>query len=355
MTSETSPSDSSIEAIDDLIEDAEALIGTEALWRGQILRAGVELGMFTVLDTEPVAASDVATELGLDQDRTYRLLRAMASFDVVEEGPNRRFSLTPLGELFQRDHPHSVQCDILFNRSQEWIRSMLHLPEIVKEGPPSGFVREFGREFFDYLTDNPDYATVYNELMEFASREHPEQLFGALAEYDFSQFSLVCDVGGGRGHFLCHLLAEIPHLEGVILDLPRVVNEPDRRWASKLGVSDRCTYIGGDMFEHVPEADAYFLKWILHNWDDENCRQILSTVHESAPTDGRLFILETLVPGPGSTDYAKRLDITMMTQVGGRERTQAEYRKLLEQTDWVMEETWTSDEGPLSILEAVKG
>lgn len=355
MTNEPPTTGSSPGSLEDLIEEAEALIGTEALWRGQILHAGVELGMFSVLDTEPVPASDIAEKLDLDQDRTYRLLRALACFDVLEEDTNERFSLTPLGELFQRNHPHSVQCDIRFNRSEEWIRAMLHLPDIVKEGTPSGFVREFGMEFFEYLIDNPAYADVYSELMEFASRDHPEQVLDALAEYDFSRFSRICDVGGGRGHFLCHVLAVIPHLEGVVFDLPQVVNETDRRWAGKLSVSDRCTYVGGNMFDHVPEADAYFLKWILHNWDDEECRQILSAVHDSAPADGRLFILETLVSGPGEADYAKRLDVTMMTQVGGRERTHEEYSTLLADSGWVLEETWTPDEGPMTVLEAVKG
>lgn len=176
----------------------------------------------------------------------------------------------------------------------------------------------------------------------------------ALDPYDFSRFSHVCDVGGGRGHLLCHVLEAIPHLRGTVLDLPGVVTEEERRWASKLDVTDRCTYVGGDMFERVPEADAYFLKWILHNWDDEECRQILSTVHEAAPADGRLFVIESVVPGPGTPHFAKRLDVTMMAQVGGRERTEAEYAALLERADWELVERWTPEEGPLSILEAEK-
>lgn len=343
-----------IDPVDDLVGEAEALIGTGALWRGQILYVGVELGIFTVLDADPIAVSEIVEELNLDQDRTYRLLRALAHFGVLEEDTDRRFSLTPLGELFQGDHPHSVQSDLLFNRNPAWIRSMLHLPDIVEDGDPSGFVREFGSGFFEYTAENPEFASHYNELMELASRDHPEQVLGALNEYDFSRFSRVCDVGGGRGYFLCHLLEDLPYLDGIVFDLPNVVAEEDRRWAPKLGLSDRCTYVGGDMFENVPNADAYFLKWILHNWDDEDCHRILSTIHEAAPPDGGLFVLESTVPGPAIAHDAKRLDVTMMTQVGGRERTEAEYVRLLERSGWKLEATWATEEGPLDVLEAVK-
>ena len=108
------------------------------------------------------------------------------------------------------------------------------------------------------------------------------------------------------------------------------------------------------MFDQVPEADAYLLKWILHNWDDDACQTILSTIHAGAPPDGRLFIMESLVPGPETPHHSKRLDITMMTQGGGRERTEREYAALLERSGWKMEETWTLEDGTLSILEAVK-
>lgn len=340
-------------SIDDLVDEAEELLGTDALWRGQIVHAAAELEIFTVIDTTPTAASDVAAELELNRDRTYRLLRALAHFGVLKEDEKRRFTLTPLGELFQADHPKSLRSDVLFNRSPEWLRSMLHLPAVVKEGGPPGFVREFGTEFFDYIASNPENARVYDELMELASRDHPDQFLDSLKGYDFSRFSLVCDVGGGRGHFLCHLLAAVSHLEGVVFDLPRVVNNAGDRWAEKLGVANRCRYVEGDMFERVPEADGYFLKWILHNWDDDDCHLILSNVHDAASSDGRLFLLETLVPGPSTSHYAKRLDVTMMTQVGGRERTRDEYRVLLEGAGWELEEVRNSG-GPLSILEAVK-
>lgn len=354
MVDDSDPNAADSGSADDLVDEAEELIGTDALWRGQIIHAAAELEIFSVVDTHKTAAADVASELDLHEDRTYRLLRALANFGVLEEESPRRFSLTPLGELFQADHPKSLRSDVLFNRSPEWLRSMLHLPMVVKEGGPPGFVREFGTDFFDFIVSNREHGRVYSDLMELASRDYPDQFLDAMDGYDFSRFSLVCDVGGGRGHFLCHLLAAVSGLEGVVFDLPRVVNDDGERWAEKLDVANRCRYVGGDMFERVPEADGYVLKWILHNWDDEDCHRILSNIHEAAAADGRLFLLETLVPGPTTSHYAKRLDVTMMTQVGGRERTREEYSGLLERAGWTLEEVRNPDDGPLSILEAAR-
>lgn len=340
------------ERIGDLVGEATDLIGTEELWRGRILHTGVALGVFEVLDVDPLSARDLAAELDLDADSTYRLLRALAHFGVLDEDEQRRFSLTPVGELFQASHPHSVRSDLLFNRSHEWVLSMLHMPDIVRDGGPSGFVREFGCDFFEYVREHPEFGERYNALMESASRNQPSRILDALAEYDFSQFSRICDVGGGRGHLLCHVLKAHPHLHGTVLDVPAVVAKEDRLWAPELNVADRCTYLGGDMFDEVPEADAYFLKWILHNFGDDECLQILSNIDEAAPADRRLFVIETILPGPGTPHDAKRRDITMMVQTGGRERTKGEYASLLERADWELVETWVPDEGSVRVLEA---
>lgn len=354
MADEELSTDTESKSIEELTEEAEELIGTEAVWRGQILHAGVELGVFDQLGGDPIGASEIARELELDPDRTFRLLRALAHFGVLAEDEERRFTLTPLGTLFQSDHPESVQSEVLFNRSAPWLRSMLHLPAVVREGGPPGFVREHGVGFFEYASSHPDFTNAYNELMELASREHPELFLDALNGYDFSEFSIICDVGGGRGHFLCHILEAVPDIRGVVLDQPSVVAETDHHWASELGVVARCRYLGGDMFEEVPHADCYILKWILHNWNDEDCHRILSTIHANAPSEARLFVLETVVPGRSISHDAKRLDVTMMTQVGGRERTEEEYSTLLDQAGWRLEATRDTAEGGLQILEAVK-
>ena len=271
---------------------------------------------------------------------------------MLAETEDRRFALTPVGAVFGSDHPSMLRQDLLVERSPEWMVPMQHLGDIVRDGGPTGFVREFGCELFDYLDANPAFGDVFNAHMTSLSQDETQLVLEALDTYDFSAFSRVCDIGGGHGHLLCHLLDAQPHLVGTVLERPTVIAEEDRLWAPKVGVEDRCTYEAGDMFEAVPAADAYFMKSIFHDWADEECRRILSTIHEAAPADGRLFVIEAVVPGPSESHIAKRLDMTMMVHAGGRERTESEYAPLFEKSGWTLVETWAPAEGPGSVLEA---
>lgn len=340
------------EELDDALTEAQDLL--MGLWTGRLLNAAVNVGMFDGLDNELTAAKTLANELDLDPDKSYRLLRALGHHGVLTEGPDRQFALTAVGELFQADHPHSLRAEVLFLHSPEWVSAMFHLPDIVEEGEPNGFVREFGVGIFEYMESNPGFAESFNNFMTAASRRQTEVVLSALQEYDFSEFSQVCDIGGGHGHLLCHFLEAHSHLEGIVLDLPSVVAGESQRWAAKLGVEDRCTYLAGDMFETVPTADAYFMKWILHDWSDEDCVRILANIHESAPPDGRLFIAESVVPGPETPHFSKRLDMTMMVHLGGRERTVAEYEELLDAAEWELVERWNPERHHMSVLEARK-
>lgn len=332
------------------MSEAQDLV--RGLWSGRLLNAAAQVGLFDQLDDEPTAAETLADELRLDPDKSYRLLRALAHHGVVAEDNERQFALTTVGELFQHNHPHSHQEEILFLHSREWVSAMFHLPDIIREGEPNGFVREYGCGVFEYMADNPEFAELFNNFMTAASRSQTDAVLDALEAYDFSRFSHVCDVGGGHGHLLCHVLEAHSHLEGTVLDLPGVVAEESQHWAHKLGVEDRCTYVGGDMFDEVPSADAYFLKWILHDWSDEECVRILSTIRDAAPSNSRLFIVEAIVPGPETPHFAKRLDSTMMVHLGGRERTEVEYESLLNSAGWDPVERWEPDEFPMSVLEA---
>lgn len=341
------PADSDTEA--ERFTTAQELV--EGLWSGQVLHAAVRVGLFDQLDEEPTAAATLAADLDLDPDATYRLLRALSHFGVLSEDDSRRFALTPVGQFFRADHPRSVRPGLVLFHSPEWIRALTHLPDILREGGPDGFVREYGRGIFDYMTDVPEFASAFNEFMTSMSHRQAEAFLGVLEEYDVSEFERVCDVGGGHGYLCCRLLEQYPALEGTVFDRPSVVAE-EPTVAMDFGVADRCDYVGGDMFESVPEADAYVLKWILHDWTDGECVDILSTVREAAPSDARLFVLEAVVPGPEQSHFSKQLDITMLVHMGGRERTRAEYASLLERAGWTIVDEWVPPEGPMRILEA---
>jgi hypothetical protein len=176
----------------------------------------------------------------------------------------------------------------------------------------------------------------------------------ALEPYDFSGLSHLCDVGGGHGSTLCTLLVKYPHLQGTVLELPSVVEHTELLWADKMGVGDRCTYVPGDMFREVPPADAYMVKRVIHDWNNEECRQILAIMHRAAPENGRVLIIEQVVPGPDTPHFSKLFDIHMLIMLTGRERTLEEYTKLLEEARWQYHQRWYPASKILGVVEGVK-
>lgn len=352
MTDEITPDTIESEEHANPLQKASRFYHPEMLLGGRTIYAGITLGIFDLLADNPLPASGIADELDANPDHTYRLLRALGSLGLMEEDDTRRFSLTPVGECFSTDHPQSLRDMILAFYDPDILSATFHLPEVVKEDGPDGFVREHGAPAFEYFEQNPDLGMRFGRLMDSFSTIETKLVLDALDGYDFSEFSHVCDIGGRNGHLLCSLLEAHPHLEGTVLDLPNVIEHSDQHWAPKLGVADRCTYVGGDMFEEVPVADVYFMKKILHDWADEECVEILSTIHEVAPSDARVFIVEDVLPGPETPHQSKLWDLQMMLMIGGRERTKSEFASLFERSGWQLADVWNPDE---SLRERLSG
>lgn len=352
MTDETATAPTGSEQDFDPRQQASRFYHPEMFLGGRTIYAGITLGVFDLLADNPIPSSDVADKLELDPDHSYRLLRALASLGLMEEDETRRFSLNPVGKCFSTDHPQSIRAMILAFYDPEILSATHHLPEVVREGGPDGFVREHGAPAFEYFEHNPELGMLFGQLMDSFSKIETDLVLDAVSGYDFSEFSHVCDIGGRNGHLLCSLLQTHPHLEGTVLDLPPVIEQTDQHWAPKLGVDDRCTYVGGDMFEEVPAADGYIMKKVLHDWTDEDCVEILSNIHEAATPGARLFIVEDVLPGPETPHQSKLWDLQMMLMIGGRERTESEFDSLLEQSGWQLVDVWDPDE---SLREKLRG
>jgi hypothetical protein len=324
-------------------------------WRSQILYAGVKLGVFDALASGPRNAVSVASALGVDAGMLYRLMRALGSLELLQEDNTKTFSLTLMGELLCRDHPHTLRGATLLEEGPEHYAAWRHLPALITEGQQNAFVREFGQPAFAYAVQHPSHGAVFNEAMSSYSSTYSLLVLEALEPYDFSSISHLCDVGGGHGHTLCSLLVKYPHLKGTVLELPNVIENQELLWANKMGVGDRCTYVPGDMFREVPPADAYMVKAVIHDWNDAEGVQILSTMHRAAPQHGRVFIMEQIVPGPDTPHFAKLFDIHMLIWGTGRERTLEEYAGLLERAGWTYRQTWYPASKMLGVVEGVKG
>lgn len=351
MTADELDASTADETAAERVERARELVGIEARFRALTLRAGAELGLFDVVGEDSQSADEIAAAVGSDSEYTARLLRALAHYGVMAEDGAGEYTITDDGRLFRADGPHRARDPLLFFWHPDYLAAWGQLPNIVSEGGPDGFVREFGRDFFAHQAATPDLAAAFNATMTAGGERKTREFLGALDGYDFGPYATVCDVGGGHGHLLSHLLESQPHLDGFVLEIPGVVAETDRHVAARVGVDDRLEYVSGDMFETVPEADVYLLQGVLHDWSDEKSETILSTIRTVVADGGRLFVSEPVLPPAGEHHPAIPSDINMMV-IGGRERTESEFRRLFSNTGWELLDTWGPTDSGRAVLEA---
>jgi hypothetical protein len=322
-------------------------------WRSQILAAGTELGIFDRMDaTTPRGAGELAAAMGLDPALLYRLLRALAAIGLLVEDAAGGFVLTERGDLLRAAHPQSLAAMARLEEGPQHYALWKHLPAMIRDGTQNAFVREFGCMAFDHAKRDRDYAERFDQAMTSYSAAQSAQVLAALSGADLSGVRVFCDVAGGRGYMTCALLQAYPHLSGIVLDLPDVVADRDALWARKLGLEPRCRHVGGDMFKNVPKADAYGLKMILHDWNDDECVAILETMRRGAAGPARVFIMEHIVPAPDVPHFAKLFDVHMMCWGTGQERTEAQYAELLRRAGW---RKVASHHAPGSVMGVIEG
>ena len=320
-------------------------------WRSQTLYAGVKLGVFEVVGDEPLSFDHVAHDLGIDSVLGYRLLRALAALGVLRESAGKSFSSTPAGQMLRADHPQSMRDAFLLREGPEHTAVWKHLPDIVRDGRQTGFVREYGTTAFAYAEREPSYGDAFSAGMSSQSNLQTIWTIEALRKCDLGSVVHLCDVGGGQGHLLCHVLSANPLMRGTVLERAQVLGQGETAWAEKLRVADRCAFVAGDMFAAVPAADAYALKMILHDWDDTECVKVLDVLRRCAVRPARLFIVEHVIPDRGGPDYAAMFDMHMMCWGTGRERTIAEYRGLFEGAGWSFKAAWFPRGGAIGVIE----
>ncbi|RST18638.1 methyltransferase [Streptomyces sp. WAC05374] len=292
------------------------------------VHTAAELGLADLLAERPYSSAELAEKTGAHHGSLRRLLLALAGLGVVTQGDDDRFSLAALGQPLRRDAPDSVLGLVRLGCGPEVWRAWEHLLPSVRTGQPAWELAH-GVDWLGFYADNPERAAVFHR----SQAEHTRDTMpGILAAADFSRFPTVVDVGGGDGTLMAHVLSSHPGLEGVLVDLPSGLAGAAGRLAAA-GVTDRCRVVGGDFFTSVPEGgDAYVLKEILHDWEDDRAVAILRTVRAAMPPDGRLVVVERVLPeraaaGPVEAHLYLR-DLLMLTVTGGRERTEQEFHAL---------------------------
>ena len=269
---------------------------------------------------------ELASAVGAHPPSLYRVLRALAASGIFHEEGDGRFSNTALSELLRSGVPGSLRdLALLFGDETSW-RSWEGILHAVRTGE-APFEHVYGEKFFDYLQAHPDTAAMFDRAMASASSTTNAAV---VAAYDFSGLGTLVDVGGGSGAALCSVLEATPGLQGVIFDLPHVAQRA-RECIAAQGLSGRCRFEAGSFFEAVPSgAGGYFLKHILHDWGDADCARILAACRAAMDAGARLLVCERIVPPGNEPSPAKLIDLHMlMTNHGGRERTETEYCELL--------------------------
>lgn len=296
-------------------------------WVSRCLQMMAELGIADTIGDTPKTVEELAAASGTHAPALRRMLRLLSGLGMlVKDEQTQRWGLTELGAMLRKDDPGSVYGSLrALGHMLSW-QAWGDLKSSLQTGKPA--VEKFmGDTFFNYMSSHPEVAAIFNESMAaYQTRNAP----AVVSAYDFSVARTITDVGGGTGALMSHILQRHPGARGTIFDMPHVAREARAR-LSTLGLAERCDAIEGDFFVSVPQGqDLYILSQILHDWDDEKSLHILGNVRQAMRPDSRLLIVETVLPGDDAMHFGNLYDMAMLVLVGGQERTEAEYRALVD-------------------------
>ncbi|GAA4638864.1 methyltransferase [Actinoallomurus vinaceus] len=293
----------------------------------KVLHVLAELKVADHLADGPRDVPALARDVGADPDALYRVLRCAASYGVFAETPDGRFGLTSMAELLRSDVEQSHRDLVMLVGGDLWWRPYEELAYAVRTGR-SAAEHVFGRPFYAHLRSDAEASARFDRAMTQMSLAQARAI---LARYSFAGYRRIADIGGGHGYFLSQVLLSSPDTEGLLFDQEHVVAGAGPV-LDKHGVADRTTVVAGDFFTEIPGGcDAYLLKAILINWPDDRAVRILRAVRAAigeAP-GARLFVIEPVVAPGNARDYSKALDVDMLVNLGGRQRTTEEWRRLI--------------------------
>ena len=314
----------------------------------QAISVVAELGIADALVNGPQTAPELAQTVGVDPSALFRILRAVSSAGVFCARPDGRFEQTALSECLRSAVSSSMRAWARL-LGAEWhhrlIADMLHS---VRTGT-SVVERVYGLPLWEHFAQHPEQAALCNESMtNFSSTE----IAALLESYDFSSIETLVDVGGGLGSLLEAILTAHAPMRGILADLPAVIDSA-RPEISRRGLADRCQVVGMDFFTCVPAGgDAYLLKHVLHDWNDERSLQILKNCHAVMPHGAILLVIEAVIaPGP-EPSLGKMLDLQMML-IGGKERSGEEFQSLFQAAGFELTRIVPTP-SPVSVVEGRK-
>ena len=294
-------------------------------WTTQLVAAVARLGIPDRLAiAQPQSSEQLARDVGANAGALHRVMRALSSIGVFADLGSRQYTLTPIGDRLRSDHPESMRDFFLAETDDVHRRSWSVVVDAIRSGLPQP-TAVFGTTVFDYYGKHVEEGEQFGRAMENVSAMSAH---GVLASYDFSSARLIVDVGGGNGSFLRAVLQQHRQPTGIVVDLPYMESQAVASIEHD-SLRNRCRFEAHDIFESVPAGgDIYLLRFILHDWNDDESHRILTTVRTAMLPTGRVLIVEMLVPETNEPGFVQLMDINMLVMTGGRERTATEYGDL---------------------------
>jgi len=323
---------------------------TAGKWVSGAIAVAVELRIADLLKDGTKTAAQIARSANASEDGVYRLLRALGSVGLFAETANRRFRLTPLGKLLRTDPQRALGAYARFVGHESTWRPWEKLAYSVRTGQPA-FDHVFTMPIFEYFAKDREAAAVFDGAMTSISTWESKAV---VAAYDFSGIGTLVDVAGGHGLMIVTILKANRNMRGILFDLPHVTAGAAALLRSG-GVAGRCKILSGDFFTSVPEeGDAYIMKHIIHDWDYERAIQILRNCHSAMRRGGKVLIVDSVIPSGNAAHFGKLLDLEMLALTPrGRERTQAEFRDLLQRSGFKFRRV-VPTETHLSLVEGLR-
>lgn len=294
----------------------------------QLLFVAVQLRLADVLRDGPRSSAELAASTGTTPAALHRVLRGLVIDGVLDEDADGRFRVTDAGQLLESDRPDSMRGAVMA-RGELYYQAAAALIDTVRQGRPA-FDLSHGVGFFEALAARADRGASFHASMIVRSQHEAAEVVSA---YDFSPFTHVVDVGGGRGLLLSRILNAHQQIRGTLFDRPEALADAPRALESA-GLTSRCAVAPGDFFSAVPAGgDLYILSRVLHDWNDDAAIRILESVRQAMPETSTLLLSEAVLPQRARDNPAAiRMDLHMLTLLTGKERTLEEFEHILRQS-----------------------
>ncbi len=315
-------------------------------WVTQSVATAARLGIPDALAAGPMTVDEIAAKAGAHRGATKRLMRMLAGIGVFAPAGGGRYALNPISEKLRDETPGSLKHMFIAETDGVHWRCWEKAVDAVRTGLPRP-KPVFGLAAFDYYGQHKDEGEQFGRAMANVSGMVSKFVLDA---YDFGGLKTIMDVGGGNGSMVRTILAKYPQAHGIVADLPYIADQANAA-IRESGMAERCRFEPTDFFQSVPGgADGHLLKFILHDWNDDECAKILENCRAAIAPGGRLMVLEVIVPDGPESDFSHMMDMNMLVMTGGMERTAAEYEALFARGGWRLRRIVRSP-SPFSVIE----